>query len=357
MKQYYSDVIQFRGTHYDFGYHQGMMLKESPILPNRERQWKPRQHRHFIIDEEEFTSVMERFSPLILEEIEGLADALEMEAADAIRQFGGYYLEYVTSGCSIYTGDDFMVRNYDSHPKGYEGRYMFYQPTDGGYAVIGPSMQITGRIDGMNEKGLVLGYNFTHSKKSDDGFICNMIGRLILENCADIDEAVEMLKEIPHRHSFSYPVMDTSGRSYVVEASPRKVVVREANVCTNHFHILNEENRYRQEETRGREERIETRQQGTANAYESYKVMNDPAHGVFSNKYDASAGTIHTSVYFPTELKAWFAMGPDRAPVIFDFGKWLAGDDVYVKQIKGLLEFDRPFVNMEDMTRKSRVTG
>jgi len=346
MNQYYSDVIQFRGTHCDFGYHQGTLLRDSSILPNRERQWKPRKHRYFIVDENRFINIMTDLSPLILEEIEGLADALGMEAEEAIRQFGGFYMEYVTSGCSIFTGDDFMVRNYDSHPKGYEGRYTFYQPTDGGYAVIGPSMQITGRIDGMNEKGLAMGYNFTHSKKSDDGFICNMIGRLILENCADVNEAADLLKEIPHRHSFSYPILDPSGTSYVVEASPRRVVIREANVCTNHFHILNEENRYRQEETRGREERIVTTQQEAGNAYESYKVMNDPAYGIFSNKYDASAGTIHTSVYFPRKLKAWFAMGPDRDPVIFDFGKWLAGEDVYVKQIKGMLEFDRPFVNM-----------
>jgi len=45
-------------------------------------------------------------------------------------------------------------------------------------------------------------------------------------------------------------------------------------------------------------------------------------------------------------------MRPDREPVIFDFGKWLAGEDVFVKQIKGELEFDRPFVNMENISQK-----
>ena len=352
MKQYYSNVTQFRGTHYDFGYYQGQLLKSSPILKNRERQWKPRKHRHFIIDPEKFLRVMGDIAPKILDEIEGLSDALEMDKEEATRQFGGYYLEYTTSGCSIFMDPDFMVRNYDSHPRGYEGRYLFYQPTDDGYAVIGPSMQITGRIDGMNEKGLVLGYNFTHSKKSNDGFICNMIGRLVLENCADVDEAIDLLKKIPHRHSFSYPILDESGRSYVVEASPRKVVVRESNVCTNHFHILNEENRYRQEETREREERILNEQRSAANPYEAYKVMSSPEHSVFSNKYDASAGTIHTSVYFPKDLKAWFTIGPDRAPVIFDFAKWLDGEDVFVRRIKGELEFDRPFVNMEKTSEK-----
>lgn len=52
MKSYYSDVFHFRGTHYDFGYLQGQQLKNSPILPNRERQWRPREKRHFIVDPE-----------------------------------------------------------------------------------------------------------------------------------------------------------------------------------------------------------------------------------------------------------------------------------------------------------------
>ncbi len=346
MKEFYSDVIQYRGTHYDFGYFQGELLKASLILPNREKQWESRRDRHFLINPEEYKSVISNFSPAILEEIHGLADALEMEMEKAFRLFGGYYLEYTRSGCSVFTDADFMVRNYDSHPRGYEGRYLFYAPTDSGYAVIGPSMQITGRIDGMNEKGLVMGYNFTHSKNSDDGFICNMIGRLVLETCANVEEAISLLKDLPHRHSFSYILLDAEGESYVVEASPRRVAVRRSNVCTNHFHLLDEENRYRQQETREREETIQYEQQQATNPYQAFKVMNDPAHGVFSNKYDASAGTIHTSVYFPKELKAWFVIGPDKKPVIFDFNKWLKGDNVNVKQIKGTLEYHRPFVNM-----------
>src|SRR5699024_9709366 len=100
--------------------------------------------------------------------------------------FSGYYLEYERSGCSVYADREYLVRNYDSHPHPYEGRYIFYQPTDGGYATLGPSMQVTGRVDGMNEKGLVMAYNFTHRKQSADGFLCNMIGRLILETCKDV---------------------------------------------------------------------------------------------------------------------------------------------------------------------------
>ncbi|QKY68790.1 C45 family autoproteolytic acyltransferase/hydolase [Lentibacillus sp. CBA3610] len=346
MKQVYSDVFQYRGTHYDFGYVLGEHLRNSPILPNRQKQWGPKKDRHFLINQEEVKEAIKKIAPRIWDEIRGLADALGMNMEDAVRMFGGYYLEYGRSGCSIFTDTDYMIRNYDSHPKSYEGRYMFYQPTDGGYAVIGPSMQITGRIDGMNEKGLVMGYNFTHRKQSGDGFICNMIGRMILEVCASVEEAIALLKEIPHRHSFSYVLLDKSGESYVVEASPREVAARKSNVCTNHFYLLDEENRYRQEESRRREETIQEQQRYATDPYQAFKVMNASDKDVFSYKYDAAAGTLHTAAYFPNQMKAWFAIGPDRKPVIFDFNKWLQGENINIKRIKGELDYDAPFVNM-----------
>lgn len=347
MKSYYSDVFQFRGTHYDFGYLQGQQLKNSPILSNRERQWRKRENRHFIVDPETSMNMLRKIAPQVLDEIQGLADALELDITEAFKKFGGYYLELTRSGCSIFTGNDFFVRNYDSHPRGYEGRYIFYQPTDRGYAFMGPTMQITGRIDGMNEKGLVIGYNFTHTKKSADGFMCSMIARLVLETCANTDEAVALLKDIPHRHSFSYVVQDSRGIPYVIEASPRNVAVRQSNICTNHFHMLQEENRYRQEESLQREQNIMNKQQNTSKPYEAFKIMNSLNEGIASTKYDASAGTIHTSVYLPKELKALFVIGLDRKPVIFDFNKWLQGEDIKITKIKGELDFDKPFVNME----------
>ena len=117
----------------------------------------------------------------VWEELLGLQEALEWPMERVLQEFGGYRLDYVRSGCSILTGQDYFIRNYDYHPKTYEGRYVFFQPTDQGYASIGPSQRGTGRMDGMNEKGLVIGYNFMNRKKPGDGFICCMIGRIIVE--------------------------------------------------------------------------------------------------------------------------------------------------------------------------------
>lgn len=346
MNHYYSDVVQFTGSHYDFGYRQGELLRDSPILPNRNIQWAKRRKHHFSIDKNKALELFTRFMPQMIDELQGLADALGFTIEEALREFGGYYVEYERSGCSVLTGSTYMVRNYDSHPGYYEGRYVIFQPTDTGYATIGPSMQITGRTDGMNEKGLAMGYNFINRLGSGDGFLCNMIGRIILETCSNIEEAIALLKDIPHRTSFSYVLTDPSGESVVVETSPRKVEVRHSNICTNHFEVLTDENRYRMDDSMRRYEVMESEHSHDLDVYTAYQLLNDQEKGVFSNQYDASAGTIHTSAYLPRERKAMFAIGGNRMPVIFDMHGLLKGEVTPIKKMKGMLQYHIPFVNM-----------
>lgn len=345
MKTIHSDVIQFRGSHYDFGYMQGEKIKDSITVRNRENQWKVRKPR-FSINMEEAKQAIMRFAPGVWDELIGLQEALGWPMEKVLQEFGGYRVEYAKSGCSIMTGENYLIRNYDYHPKTYEGRYTFYQPTDGGYSIIGPSQRVTGRMDGMNEKGLAIGYNFMHRKNPGDGFICCMIGRLILESCGDVSEAVEMLKEIPHRHSFSYVVYDKSGETFIVETSPRGVEVRQSNVCTNHFEVMTHENRNHLVDSKRRLSIIQDKQ--TTDAHEAFRLMNDTDKGVFSDLYGSWAGTIHTSAYFPKEMKAWFALGGDREPVVFDFAQWLEGEDAALERITGEVNTDIPFVHMDE---------
>ncbi|WP_106768850.1 C45 family autoproteolytic acyltransferase/hydolase [Paenibacillus faecalis] len=347
MNHFYSDIIQFKGNHYDFGFMQGEILKESPILTNRKKQYAKSRKRHFNINKEEAIQLFSKFIPSMLDELHGLADALNWSIEDSLTEFGGYYVDYEQSGCSILTGSKYLIRNYDSHPGYYEGRYTIYNPTDAGYAVIGPSMQITGRTDGMNEKGLVMGYNFINRIDSGNGFVCNMIGRIILETCANVGEAISLLKEIPHRTSFSYVLLDPSGETFVVEASPRKVVARKSNISTNHFELLTEENRYHMDDSVRRFNELKKQKSLDPDIYEAYRILNDKEKDVFSNKYAVSAGTIHTSAYIPSERKALFAIGGNRMPVIFDFDRYLEGQKINIKQIRGVLDFDTPFVNMD----------
>ncbi|QKY70739.1 C45 family peptidase [Lentibacillus sp. CBA3610] len=345
MTNIHVDITQFRGSHYDFGYAQGMTLRDSAVLHNRQDNWRVRTPR-FKIDEHEAENAFIQFAPGIWDELLGLRDALNMSMQGVLRDFGHYRVNMKPSGCSILTGADFMVRNYDYHPLTYDGRYSFFQPSDQGYAIIGPASRITGRMDGMNEKGLVMGYNFMQRRKPGDGFTCFMIGRMILETCVTVDDAIQLLKEIPHRGSFSYVVLDRNEKTYVIEASPRSVEVRQAYICTNHFELLKHENRHHLDDSYRRMNRIKEENTGSINAYDAFRLLNDKGKGVFSDLYKSWAGTIHTTAYFPKDLKAWFALGGDQEPVEFDFASWLKGVDVAQKPIYGDLDTHLGIANM-----------
>src|SRR5699024_12238 len=145
---YNSDFLLFRVSHYDFGFYQRQKLRYSPTLENRQRLFKKREHRHFQTDKSLTMDHLSALSPKLIDEIQGLSDALKMPLDDAYKYFGGYYLEQVRSGCSIYTNEDFFIRNYDSHPRSYDGLFIFYKRNDVGYANMGPAIRITVRSDG-----------------------------------------------------------------------------------------------------------------------------------------------------------------------------------------------------------------
>ncbi len=347
MKKIFADIMQFRGTHYDFGFKQGQLQKDSYLVKNRENQWKVRRPR-FDINVEETKQVFQTLAPLIWEELIGFQDALGWPMERVLLEFGGYRVKVNPSGCSIFTGEDYLVRNYDYHPKTYDGIYSLYQPSDGGNAVIGVCQKVTGRSDGMNEKGLAMGYTFMHRKRPGDGFVCNMIGRLILELCDNVEEAVELLKEIPHRGSFSYVLFDKNSKlGSIVETSPRRVEVRQGRACTNHFKIMTEENRHVLDDSKKRLNAMEVAGAYDLNGEAAFRLLNDTEQGVFSKLYGDWAGTIHTSAYFPSELEAWYALGGDRMPKKFDFAAWLTGDDIPEKRVEGKVDTKIPFVNME----------
>ncbi|MCW1927477.1 C45 family autoproteolytic acyltransferase/hydolase [Bhargavaea beijingensis] len=348
MREIYADVIQFRGSHYDFGFLQGERLRDSLTLHNRRTKWRTMKPR-FRIDVREAKSIFTRYAPQLWDELNGMRDALDLPMEEILRDFGGYRTEPVRAGCSVLIGADFMVRNYDFHPNTYEGLYTVFQPDDGGYAIIGPAQRITGRMDGMNGKGLSMGYNFTNRKRPGDGFVCWMVGRLILETCADVEEAVRFLRDLPHRGSFSYNLLDKTGNRALVEAGPRGVIVRDSAYCTNHFEQQTEENRRYLKDSIERMDAMKERPEALTDAEQAWRLLNDTDKGVFADNYKSWAGTIHTSAYFPEKLTAWFALGGDTGPVEFDFGNWLSGEDMDKSTITGHVDTDIGFANMEKL--------
>ncbi|MFG0211396.1 hypothetical protein, partial [Streptococcus suis] len=89
--------------------------KRNQLLHNREDNWKILVPR-FQVDPVETKEMFLRYAPHIWDELLGLQDELELSLPDTLLHFGHYRVEGPKSGCSIMTGDNFLVRNYDYHP-------------------------------------------------------------------------------------------------------------------------------------------------------------------------------------------------------------------------------------------------
>ncbi|UOQ86873.1 C45 family autoproteolytic acyltransferase/hydolase [Gracilibacillus salinarum] len=346
MKNYYADVMQFRGDHASFGYKQGQWLLQSylnPIYTNSDSMKKVR----FSFDQKEAVQWTKSLFPHFYEELDGLAEGLKMSLEQVLLHFSGFQQEWRRSGCSIITGDHFLVRNYDFHPKTYEGRFVLYQP-DHGYATIGPSQRIVGRADGLNEKGLTTGYNFVNRRNTGDGFIPTIITRMMLETCQSNEEAIALLKEVPHRVAFNYVLADRFGNRHVVEATSDAVRVKEDTVSTNHFDILTESNRYHLADSK-RRMAIFREQPPSLTKRDAFQLLNNIEHEVFSEKYPQSGGTLHTTVYDLHSLEAGIALGHNRVPTTFSFRDWLKGQDSWIRKVRGQINTKERMPYMEGL--------
>src|SRR5699024_12785145 len=97
MQRIYSDVIQFRGNHYELGKKQGEQLKDSYILDNRKKQRKIKRTR-FAIDVWEEKAVFSSFALQMWDEILGLQDALQWPMQQVLKEFSGYRWDIHPSG-------------------------------------------------------------------------------------------------------------------------------------------------------------------------------------------------------------------------------------------------------------------
>lgn len=337
-------VFEFRGNHYDHGVEQAKWLQSTQMLQNREKEWRIRRPM-FDINVDETKKIYQTFAPQIWDEIIGIQETLKIPIELALLNYGHYRVYEKDSGCSMFLGENYMVRNYDYNPATYDGRFSLFQPSDGGFAQIGPTSRVTGRMDGMNEYGLAMGYNFMHRKKPGDGFVCYMIGRLILETCKTIDEAIQLLKAIPHRTSFSYIMMDALNNHIIVEATPRSVITREHHLCTNHFEILTHENRNYIKESKERYERIQQTTSKDMPLEKTFEYFNNPKYEIYSKLFNSWSGTIHTSAYIPERLEVKFALGENGEIHTFSFKDWLSGENSTIRMFNGEIDTNIPFAS------------
>ncbi|NJP37308.1 C45 family autoproteolytic acyltransferase/hydolase [Alkalicoccus luteus] len=336
------EALEGRGDAYQFGLKQADRLKQT-VLYNKHVRRRKKSIRRYTTDFRETKAWIEEISPDLWAELEGLSEGLGWRFEDIVHEYAGYQQSWIKSGCSALMGRGVYGRNYDYHPKTYDGRFIMYQPTSG-YASVGFAQRIVGRMDGMNEKGLAVGYHFVNRISPEDGFICCSIARLILDSCASVPEAVRLLKELPHRHSFNYSLADSAGRTAVVEASAKGAVELQSDegACTNHFRAPSKlsENRHMTKESEQRLERLVELKRGSDSANDTFNLLNKTKYGIAKKEYGNWSGTIHTAVYDTVSLNVNVGIGTDAVPVGISFADWLKGSRFIVRKLRGQIDFE-----------------
>src|SRR5699024_3460028 len=146
-------------------------------------------------------------------------------------------------------------------------------------------------------------------------------------------------------------VMYEKKYTYVVESSPRSISVRKANVCTNHFEKLTDENRRYLIDSYQPLEAMQHQQKVINDAEQAFRLLNDTDRGGSSDQYKNWTGTIHTSAYSPKRKQAWFALRGDREPFVIDFSAWLKGKNLKTNRIWGEVNTELPFAHTDEGVR------
>ena len=244
-------------------------------------------------------------------------------------------------GCTTFINEDFYARNYDFSPEIYDARLVFSNPISG-YAGVGFSQQVIGRLDGMNEKGLVVGLHFVNDKHQGEGFLATTIVRMLLEQCESIKEAIDFISTIPHGFCYNYSITDSSAESVIVEAAPEKqcVIFENPLMCTNHFQSIDLQEKNMKEIQRSikRKEYISSLLKEKQSPIDAYHHFNDGTSPLFIKDYKEYFGTLHTVVYSPKDLSLIVGIGENSEPTKLSLKEYLDGTNILPQVLKGRID-------------------
>lgn len=267
------ELYTFSGTHYEIGVQQGeagrklvsRALEEIPkfeslravkpkLLPNSLFWALAKRRAAKLLKNDIFT-----YYPKQAERLRGMAEGtqtsqttilflMSIELMPALGE-SDYRLEACTSiGISpkrTATNETIVAKNFD-----YPAEYAPYQLTchtnpDEGYATLGCTMApLLGMLDGMNEYGLTVTYNFPVSKDVTNNFVpLSVVLQEMLESCRNVDEAVSfLLKSKRGGQGGLLTLADGEGKIVAMEITSNHAAVREMTegyiVNTNSFQTV-----------------------------------------------------------------------------------------------------------------------
>lgn len=224
-KTYY--FVPLSGSAYEIGRMQGNAIKDIPgwvdFLASGPAEWPDNSYPRL-------EKLYQNHCPGLLEEIQGLADALQVAPQRMIYNRATYLIpprcsHFILLPQATENKEVLVGRSYDFGTESHDYRLCLTH-VEGKYAHIGNSSMLLGRLDGMNEQGLVVTMSAGGIPVGDlpglrpptqEGLQFWAIIRSLLENCRNVEEALYWLKQIPCGGNPILILADSSAQAARVE--------------------------------------------------------------------------------------------------------------------------------------------
>lgn len=233
---------EFSGTSREIGLAHGKALK--PVIHKAVTQWQEflstwsgKTFEELLAGFTKQTNYMpaiEKYAPHTLDEIRGIAEGAEMDydlvyAWQMVDEVIDYIVEYIyIEKCSTVGAYDQaeglapILGKTQDLPHCYIGAGVLIRTknTETGADLFNSTIAGIVNQDGMNQN---LGFCLNHIGKlarDESGLPVVFVARLLLEQCNSVEEAVDLLKELPHASGMNYGLVDkTCTRTFEVSAN------------------------------------------------------------------------------------------------------------------------------------------
>lgn len=219
--------VNLAGTPYRIGMQQAEAIKSIPgftaFFTSPPPEWTDSMYA-------EVEELYRRACPDLLEEIQGLADGLKVQPGRIFYHSATYLVPPCCSHFALLPGitacgRPLVGRSYEFGPDTDDRRLCLTRP-QGRFSHLGFSSLLLGRSDGMNDQGLVVtmssggipvGILPGLQAPIQKGLQFWAVIRSLLENCRDVNEGLDWLKQIPCGGNPILILTDRSGKAARVE--------------------------------------------------------------------------------------------------------------------------------------------
>lgn len=237
------------GNAYQVGLQQGKIITSVPGLKKFFLD-KPHNLQMDLVHRE--MELLKEYFPDLIDEIQGMADALEVPKEQLVFLAQSYLPK---GNCSQFLAPSdekfFQVRNYEFDPHMDDLR-LVTTAVEGKYRHLGFSVMFMGRYDGINEHGLTISMTASGipvgvlrgmSKPANEGLQFWILIRLVLENCKTTSEALSWLEKFPICSNPIFLLSDPNGDAVLFETRGKTHQYRRMNmfsesdrmISTNHY--------------------------------------------------------------------------------------------------------------------------